>query len=98
MIARLNPKRTTPSDPIAILGLLSQMQFVRPHQPLQEALSTVQEQIGICRAVVERAVRWLELDESLAIGRLRRGELAQLSECMHRFWRRVAPVPAGSQR
>ncbi len=96
MIVHRKPTAASNTDAVAILGVLSQMQFVRPHQSLQSALQALQNQIGICRVVIDRAVEWLELDDSQALGRLRRGELAQLAECLHRFWRRVESAPVRS--
>jgi hypothetical protein len=87
-------------NPEELLDLLTTRQFVHPHQAVGQALTDIAAQAGFCDLIVDRAISWLELDHGLAIGRLRRTELAQLSRCLHRFWRqtteRRTPVPAAA--
>ncbi len=72
-----------------LLDLLSQRQFVYPHQPVGQALVDIAGRMGYCEMIADRALAWLELDREAAIGRLRRTELAQLARCLHRLWRQT---------
>ena len=74
----------------AILNVLTSRQHTRPHAPLVEVLRTVMEELHCCPEALARATRWLKLDPSQPIGRLRRTELIQLSKAVHRFWQQSA--------
>ncbi|QOV92026.1 hypothetical protein [Humisphaera borealis] len=90
-------------DADELLAALSERQFIRPHSSIGVALAELATRYSFCDLIPGRALAWLELDGSVAIGRLRRSELSQLSRCIHRFWRQtlhrqsasdVSPVPA----
>jgi hypothetical protein len=49
-------------------------------------LEETTEQLGCCPQAIARALSWLHIDPSLAIGRLRRSEIMQLANAVHRFW------------
>ena len=72
-----------------VLDLLTVHQYLRPHQPLRDVLQRAMEELGCCPVAIQRAVAWLEMDASGAIGRLRRCELVQLSNSISRFWRQA---------
>jgi hypothetical protein len=70
-----------------LLDALSARQHLSPHEPVARALVQLVEKLGVCPGAVEQAMQWLQLDRTMAIGRLRRTELMQLSRSIHRFWR-----------
>ena len=73
----------------AILESLSTQQYLRPHQSIGEALGLASESVGFCPGAAEQAMKWLGVDGSQAIGRLRRTELTQLARSIERYWRRA---------
>jgi len=75
------------ADEAQILDVLTRRQFTHPHTPLKQALEATIEEVGCCPIAVETAMRWLQMDWNLSIGRLRRTELTQLARSIHRFWR-----------
>ena len=70
-----------------MVDALSQEQFLRPHQPLETALGSVKEAMGVCPAATRMAMESLQLDATTLIGRLRRTELIQLARAIYRHWR-----------
>ncbi len=72
---------------------LSHRQYLRPHRSLVAVLADLE----ICPAAVEQAMRWLKLDDSRPIGRLRATELQSLSRCIHRLIESTQPQPAEPQ-
>jgi len=50
-------------------------------------LEAVRQRLAICPDAVAQAVAWLQLDGRQSIGRLRRTELMQVAQSIHRFWR-----------
>ena len=82
-----------PSDPPdSIVELLTSRQHLHPHTSVRDVMGQATSELGCCPIAIDRAIRWLNLDPSRAIGRLRRGELLQLARSVHRFWH--AQVPA----
>lgn len=75
------------SNAEAMLHALTVRQHVRPHQALRDATLVAAQQTGICEQVLDRAMAWLGIDPSTAIGRLRRTELTQLARCIDRYAR-----------
>ena len=77
-----------------ILSDLTTRQFLRPHSALRDVLAASSEAIGYCPRAAEHALRWLETDPARVVGRLRRTELTQLANSIHRFWRHAAAMEA----
>ncbi|CAN5444310.1 hypothetical protein BH09PLA1_BH09PLA1_16260 [soil metagenome] len=82
--------------PDSIVELLTKHQFVHPHLSVREVMEQSTADLGCCPIAIERALQWLNLDPSRAIGRLRRGELLQLARSVHRFWHAELSVDADS--
>lgn len=78
-------------DAQQLLEALTEKQFLHPHRPLELVLDEVAARQGICTPLVCRAMGWLGLEGDVAIGRLRRTELAQLARCLYRLWRQTLP-------
>ena len=76
-----------------LLDALTTRQHLNPHEPLADALARTVECVGVCPQAIDEAVRWLALDPSTSIGRLRRTELTQLARSIHRFWRQPQQQP-----
>jgi hypothetical protein len=74
----------------SILEELSARQHLRPHLALKKVLAEMREQILFSPKAAQAAIEWLGLDESRAIGRLRRAELIQLARSIYRFERQLA--------
>ena len=85
-------RRLRSADAETILSLFTDRQYVKPRESVAELLAHADTALGICPVVGKRAVQWLDLDPSAAIGRLRRTELTQLARCLHRFLRHTAPI------
>jgi hypothetical protein len=79
-------------DSNRILEDLASRQFLRPHATVGEVLSAAAERLGFCRHAATRALRWLEIRPQQTIGRLRRTELIQLAQSVHRFWLHAAAL------
>ncbi|HLL89163.1 MAG TPA: hypothetical protein VK324_07655 [Tepidisphaeraceae bacterium] len=77
-----------------MLQLLTERQFVRPHSAVGDVLDDVGQLARVCPDVADRAVRWLSLDTTQPIGRLRRTQLTQLAQCISRFERALHVAPA----
>jgi hypothetical protein len=82
----MNAQNLVGVDADVVVQALTRRQFVRPHQPLREALTEVIDELHCCPAAVERAVQWLQVGWDQPIGRLRRTEVIQLARVIHRFW------------
>lgn len=80
------------TDSNQILQDLSTRQHMGPHRPLGEALDRASQTLGFCPQAAAMALRWLQLDSNMAIGRLRRTQLIQLSRSIYRFWRQGLAV------
>lgn len=83
-------RRLVSSGSIDLVESLTARQYLLPHQPLAEALRAAADELGCCPQAVDRAVRWLQIDASQPVGRLRRSELLQLARSIQRFWRHTA--------
>jgi hypothetical protein len=79
-------------DPDHILTDLTMRQFLRPHSSVRDALAASAQAVGFCPRAAEHALRWLDSDPTQSIGRLRRTELTQLANSIHRFWRHAAAM------
>jgi hypothetical protein len=87
-------RRLMHADLDNLLEALTTRQYLRPHEPVADALAHVVDAVGVCPGAVEQAVRWLGLDAARTpVGRLRRTELTQLARSIHRFWRQASPQP-----
>jgi hypothetical protein len=86
------PQPTGISKPVpdvhseAILSYLTTWQHLRPHLAIAQILDQTTQEFGCCPQAITRALQWLRIDGSQAIGRLRRSELVQLARAVHRFW------------
>jgi len=72
--------------------LLSQRQYLRPHR----SLVAVMADLEFCPTAVEQALRWLKMDPSQPIGRMRATELRSLAQCVRRLldqWESQAKQP-----
>lgn len=74
-------------DAEGILRYLSARQHVLPHRTVRETTSELTTRFDACPVSIARSIDWLNLDGEIAIGRLRRTELIQLSNSIHRYWR-----------
>ena len=74
-----------------LLAALTTRQHLNPHEPVADSLAKTVDSLGVCPIAIEEAVRWLSLDPSTPVGRLRRTELTQLARSVHRFWRQRQP-------
>ena len=83
-------RRLIQSDFERLLDVLTTRQHLRPHEPVSAALMQTVNDLGVCPNAVEHALKWLGLDPTTVIGRLRRTELMQLARTVHRFWRQAA--------
>src|SRR3954469_8787247 len=76
-----------------ILQELTTRQHLFPHKSLEEVLAETRA----CPVAAQRAKEWLGLDGTRPIGRVKRAELIQLANSLHRFWKRaMASDPASS--
>lgn len=73
-----------------IAAELSKRQYLTPHRSLGDVLADLQGVLGFCPNAAATGLKWLNLDPTVAVGRLRRGELIQLARSIHRFWRQAA--------
>jgi hypothetical protein len=80
-------RRLLSADFANLLDLLTTRQHLYPHEPLSQSLSHTVNSLGVCPIAIDEALRWLGVDPSVAVGRLRRTELTQLARSIHRFWR-----------
>lgn len=78
-----------------LLDAMTTQQYLKPHEPLAQALGRTADALGVCPQAVNHAVAWLQVDPAVAVGRLRRTELMQLARSIHRFWRQPAGAAAG---
>ena len=89
-MTRSNLRRLESADPDRIVAELSTRQFLTPHHPLGQILFEAQHDLGFCPQAAQTAIDWLRLEPSVPIGRLRRTELIQLAQSIHRFRRQTA--------
>jgi hypothetical protein len=81
-----------------IVDALSDQQHLRPHQSAAQAVQAVVDRLEICSEAASQALQTLQIQQSQAIGRLRRTELIQLGRTVHRLWRQsVVPATGESQ-
>ena len=78
-----------------IVEVLSEQQYLRPHQSIEQAAVIMGDTLGVCPGATKRAIVLLRIDPFVAVGRLRRTELIQLGRTIHRFWRQNAIAAAG---
>ena len=74
-------------DADRLVDALSKQQFIKPHQSVDEGVTAVVGQLGVCPEAARYAIETLRIDPSVSFGRLRRTELMQLGRTMHRLWR-----------
>ena len=84
-------------DSDRILQDLTNRQHLRPHQTLGNALEAASEALGYCPLAAQTALLWLRLDGSATLGRIRRSQLAQLANSIHRFWQQALAKATQSQ-
>jgi len=87
------PRRMLNEEFDRLLEVLTTHQHLNPHEPVEQSLSHTVELMDVCPNAIAEALRWLQIDPSTLIGRLRRTELTQLARSIHRFWRQAAPTP-----
>ena len=83
-------RRLNQSDFERVLEVLTTRQHLHPHDPVAAALAQTVSDVGVCPNSVEQSLKWLGLNPSIAIGRMRRTEIMQLARTVHRFWRAAA--------
>jgi hypothetical protein len=83
-------RRLLRADTQLILDAFTTRQHLRPHQPIDQMLPDVVNEIGCCPNAIAQAMDWLHIDPKLSIGRLRRSELMQLARSIQRFWRNAS--------
>ena len=81
-----------------VVELLTTRQHLRPHEPVGDVLRAAVDELGCCPVAVRRALEWLQVDPSRAIGRLRRSELIQLGKSVSRFWRQTTQNDEAAHR
>lgn len=91
----INKKRGPGTDADGILDELSTRQHLTPHLGVGDVVDEVVGRVGACPEAAGRALRWLELDRSRPVGRLKRGELIQLARAMYRLWSQALASAAG---
>ena len=84
-------RRLLNADVQNLLDALTTRQHLNPHEPVAESLAKTVDSLGVCPNAIDAALRWLSLDGSTSVGRLRRTELTQLARAVHRFWRQRQP-------
>jgi hypothetical protein len=77
-----------------IVELLSEQQYLQPHQRVGQAVGAAREKAGFCAGAAERALEILRIDPAQSVGRLRRSELVQLARTIYRLWRQNAAAGA----
>ena len=94
---RASLQRLWRSTPNTLLDALSARQHLRPHESLSAMAAEMTARLGVCPGAMVQALRWLRLDPSSRVGRLRRTELTQMATAIHRFWRQntaqTTPAP-----
>ena len=83
-------RRLLRADTQLILDAFTTRQHLRPHQPIGQVLPSIVAEVGCCPNAIAQAMEWLHIDPAMAIGRLRRTELMQLSRSIQRFWRNAS--------
>jgi hypothetical protein len=81
-----------------IVNLLTDRQHLHPRLSIQEVLEQATRELGCCPQAIARAVEWLKIDASRAMGRLRRSELLQLARSVDRFWRESVAAAQDARR
>jgi hypothetical protein len=89
-------RRLISTDFENLLDALSTRQHLSPHESVAQSLAGTVERLGVCPKAVDQALRWLQVDPTISVGRLRRTELMQLARSIHRFWRQRTAESAPS--
>lgn len=71
----------------SVLEALTTRQFVSPHRPLGDVLGQTLDELRVSRQTGRTVLARLELDPTIAIGRLKRCQLTQLARVIQREWR-----------
>lgn len=79
----------------AILYDLTMRQHLKPHRSVVGALSDASLRLGFCVSAAGRALEWLQIDPVTSIGRLRRAQLTQLAQSIHRYGQRADLAVSG---
>lgn len=90
--------RLPSATPERIVEVLSEQQYLRPHQSVGDAVAATIERLGVCPDAAGRALVALGLSSVVLIGRLRRTELIQLGRTVHRLWRQNVVDAAGQSQ
>ena len=95
----MNPSRqhNRNSNLDSLTDLLTDRQYLRPHESVRAILNEAIRELGCCPAAIGGAIDRLNLDASRAIGRLRRGELLRLARSIDRFWEHASSADAHPQ-
>lgn len=80
------------AEQMAILKILSEFQHLHPHARLDQAVERAARELGIGLRTGPHAMQWLQLDPAMSVGRLRRSQISQLAQSMHRIGRRPSPA------
>lgn len=76
-------------DSDRLVEALSREQFLKPHESVEDAVSAIVNQLGVCPGAASAAMDALNVQSGMSVGRVRRTELMQLGRAIHRFWRQV---------
>jgi len=81
-----------------ILYDLTVRQHLKPHRSVGDTMSDAASGLGFCVSAAELALEWLQIDPATSIGRLRRGQLSQLSRSIYQYRRRADMAAAPCAR
>ena len=91
----------TNSGSATLAAVLTQLQYVSPHSACLSVISKAADRTGLCGQPAGRVLRRMEIQPTMAVGRLSRSQLLQLAHTFYRFARRlpapvtIEPVEAG---
>jgi hypothetical protein len=74
-------------DAERLVQALSNQQFLKPHQSVEDALGAVVDELGVCPEAARVAMETLQVEAATPVGRMRRTELMQLARTLSRLWR-----------
>jgi ribosomal protein S13 len=76
-------------DSDRLVEALSREQFLKPHESVEDAVSAIVNELGVCPEAAAGAMEALNVQPDMRVGRVRRTELMQLARSISRFWRQA---------